>query len=559
MKNITQSSSFKTILIRTNAGEYTGIGHLVRCLQLAKELKKHNIRVIFVLDSIEPNILEFLSCIEYKELYDSPQSELNQVVDAQKFITLCDKYQPVYAIVDDYRLSKEWEVLVSHHIDKLAVIDDILREHQCDLIVDMKYRGSNTKQSYDTLVPTGTIKLLGPHYTLLAEQYRQMPLEERVDIQKDQTDSFNIMISIGGGGDFSQCQKIIASLLEHQSEFKKPIKIIPVLGPLSANSDAFINRFKDHSNITPLIGETDLYPFLKKTHLYIGAAGGTLYQLLSLQIPALTFAIADNQQSEKEQLEHIGHYFHLESLSTNEIKQIPYFCKTVANNYSKFKKLIKQAKLHIDGYGVCRITEKLLTIAEPPIPDETVINKLLSNNKNINLSENYQLRPVTDQDINHYLTSRNLPSNCQNMIQADKIPFLNHYTWWFNAQRESYLLSNNNSPCLYIWHEVKRYQQQDFMIGGWFVCHEKMGFQEALLALNWQLSYCQENFPNIPWIAVIHRENKFVKLLNKYLGFEDIGLDHAYSSAINALFNDASFDDFYYVTFNENNAKNKIT
>jgi len=554
MKNTTQPSSFKTMLIRTNAGEYTGIGHLVRCLQLAKELKKHNVRVIFVLDSIEPNIHAFLSDIEYITLYDSPQNLLNQIIDAQKFIKLCEKFHPSYAIVDDYRLSKEWEVLISNYVDKLAVIDDILREHQCDLIIDMKFRGSSTNQSYDALVATDTIKLLGPHYILLSEKYRQASIEEQYCNQENQTDSFNIMISIGGGGDFSQCKKIILNLLEHQGEFEKPIKIMPVLGPLSINSEKFVNSLKRYHNIMPLIGKTDLFPFLKETHLYIGAAGGTLYQLLSLQIPALTFAIAENQHSEKKQLEHLGHYFHLDSLSTNTIEQIPAFCKTVASNYPKFTALIKQARLNIDGYGACRIAEQLLSMPASSVLNETEPNERLNNN--INLSEHYQLREVTDQDINNYLTSRNLPSNCQNMIQADKIPFLNHYTWWFKTQRESYLLSKNDSPCLYIWHEVKRYKQQNFMIGGWFVCHENVGFQEALLALNWQLSYCQQNFPNIPWVAVIHRENKFVKLLNKYLGFEDIGLDHAYSSAISALFNEASFDDFYYVTFN---TKDKIT
>jgi len=560
-----------TVLIRTNAGQFTGIGHLVRCLQLAKKLHQKKVQVIFVLDYIETKINAFLIEAEVRTfaLYSKPQAKINQIEDANRVKTLIKTHKPNIIIVDDYRLAKVWETIVYDKRHTLVVIDDILRSHQCDVLIDMKWRGELTKHSYDQLVPEDTHKLLGPDYVLLADHYETVTTGVN-----EPTDSFNIMVGLGGGGDFSQCQQIIDSLLQKQYLLSKSIKITAVLGPLAINRQVFINHYQNCDNVEILEGKTDLFTYLKNTQLYIGAAGGILYQLLALQIPALTFAVADNQKSEKKQLEEIGHFFHLENFSTSDIAQVPAFVEAVINNFPRFKTLISQAKQPIDGKGTSRITQLLLSclplansyLKGKKLVHEGLLPKCLSQEKRvqkkdcnevnsktfepITLAENYQLGAVGDQHINHYLISRNLPSNCKNMIQAEKIPLLSHYSWWFNAQRESYLLTNKHSPCLYIWHEQRSYQEQRFLIGGWFICQEHISFQEALLALNWQLSYCQKAFPNIPWIAVIHRENKFVKLLNKYLGFEDIGADHAYKPAIKALFNGASFDDFDYVTFN---------
>lgn len=584
------TATSSTILIRTNAGSYTGIGHLVRCLQLAEQLLARNAEVIFVLDFIEPKIEAFLANSKVESLYNEIQSEISSEQDASLFIQLLNKYQATHVIVDDYRLAKDWETLVkakSKHDIVLLAIDDILREHKCDLLIDMKWRGNNTDNAYDQLVPKKAVKLLGPAYVLLNEQY-QMKLpnntrpinkqDKAFAINQHETSCFTVMFGLGGGGDISQCQQLINNVLANSNLLNFNIKILVILGPLAINSDSFIETYNDIENVKLIIGETNLFPYLQQTHLYIGAAGGILYQLLALNIPALTFAIAENQDSERQQLEQLGHYFHLDKISDISPDILIQFINSIANSYPRILHLLQNADVKIDGMGTNRVAQALLTYDKAAANNlelmAPAINHDLLSKQNIeiqqdtfspemvsdfiSLPENYQLRPVNDSDINHYLTSRNLPSNCQNMIKAEPIPLLSHYSWWFNAKRESYLLSHNGKPILYIWHEIKNVQNKNYLIGGWFVCERELGFQEALLALNWQLALCNEYYPDTPWLAVIHRENKFVRLLNKYLGFTDVGTEHAYHLAIKTLFKDADSQDFYYVTYiNEQDNKSK--
>ena len=46
-----------------------------------------------------------------------------------------------------------------------------------------------------------------------------------------------------------------------------------------------------------------------------------------------------------------------------------------------------------------------------------------------------------------------------------------------------------------------------------------MPFNLAMLTLQWQLEFCKASHPNAIWLAVIHKDNKFVNLLNRYMGF----------------------------------------
>ncbi|MFW5751079.1 MAG: hypothetical protein ACOCZK_05470, partial [Planctomycetota bacterium] len=84
--------------------------------------------------------------------------------------------------------------------------------------------------------------------------------------------------------------------------------------------------------------------------------------------------------------------------------------------------------------------------------------------------------------------------------------------------------------------------------GGWFVCSERTGYQEALLALQWQLATCRAEHPGLRWIAVIHRDNRYVQKLNTYLGFDtlDDPADPAHR-AIRGFFADPDPQEYVYV------------
>lgn len=530
----------RTIIFRTNAGQKTGLGHVVRCAHLARKLIANGARCLFAVDYIEDGIAAFLGDLDIRTLYEGVQTQLDPHVDGQLFLDLAKAENADWVIVDDYRIGEEWEGPLRDHGYKVCVIDDLLRRHQCDLLIDSRWRGEETQSLYDSLVPSAARKLLGTNYVLLSESFRSKPP------QKSPDKPFTIMLGLGGSGTLDQCERIIDSLLAHANDFGQELHLTPILGPLSQNTKSFLQRYQSCKNVTPIVGETELYPHLCQADFYIGAAGGILYQLLALKVPALTFPLSENQHTHLRQLEDIGHFFHIENWSESDIEKLPGFVKTVMQNYERIKKLHATPKVPLDGLGTCRVSHILLGSDQcEPRPEAISVPPC---EKGEELSPGYCIRPVTDRDMNHFLISRNLDANCQNMIRPNKISFMDHYSWWFKTKRTSFLLTKDGAPCLYIWHEVQRRNEQDYLIGGWFVCDESTGFQDVMLTLNWQLEYCDKHVPGTPWIAVIHRQNKYVKLMNDYYGFQDVDPASPYGAAISDIFDGAHTNEFYFVS-----------
>ncbi|MCL1066586.1 UDP-2,4-diacetamido-2,4,6-trideoxy-beta-L-altropyranose hydrolase [Shewanella olleyana] len=528
----------KKIVFRVNAGKGVGVGHLVRCCSLATELIKLGHHCDFLLGSFDVAVTPFLVGFKHHFLYaegDINQEEPDWQMDAKFTKDFLHGKQVDWLIIDDYNLGHEWESQFVEMPLCLMAIDDLCRLHCCDALLDVRWRGQTTNESYQKLIPKGTDTLLGPQYALLNQQYKQsgsliLGLKP-----------FTVLVGIGGAGDSHTAIEIIDALIALTQIPQLIIK--PILGPLTENKQLLLDKYKTLENVKPIEDCFDLYPHLSNCHLYIGAAGGILYQLKALNKPAITFSLASNQQTAHADLEGIGHYFHCED--DFNVDQVAKLVTCFAEHYSRIIKM-KPKAVQVDGLGASRVAQFLVREQVPNL-QATFYDGNTQCSEFESLSEHYRIRKVTDGDINHYLDSRNLSTNSQNMIQTKPIARLGHYTWWFNSQRESFLLEKHHQPSLYIWHQVQQYQKRQFLIGGWFVCNGESSFQDALIALNWQLEHCDLQWPNLPWVAVIHRENRYVKLMNDYLGFKEITLEHKYYDAIGSIFADASHDDFYYV------------
>ena len=62
-----------------------------------------------------------------------------------------------------------------------------------------------------------------------------------------------------------------------------------------------------------------------------------------------------------------------------------------------------------------------------------------------------------------------------------------------------------------------------------------------------RIAWLAREFPDATWIAIIKKTNKYVNLLNRYMGFTAIAPDDEAFSAAAKYFNNASAEDFNYV------------
>ena len=529
------------VLFRTNAGRLTGIGHLVRCLVLARHIEGKGGSCLFILDSLEPEIEPFLGDMAYATLYEASSRKLDARKDAQAFLEIAYQQDASWVVLDDYRLGDDWEATVREAGYRLAVIDDVPRKHDCDLILDVRWRGAETQTAYDHLVAADTMKLLGPEYALLGPGYAEI-----TKVAGKGAKPFRIMLGVGGAGDASVMADIIGALQTSPELAHCDLDFQIVLGPLADDKDKLESRFSSMERVEVIVGKTDLSSYIAGVHLYIGAAGGIIYQLMAVDVPAITFSLAENQDNPRQDMVDLGHLFHLGALEHIQTSDFSAMVRLVVDNYERVEAQCRDAKIRIDGRGVERVYKGLFDGQAEPMEIPSV-ESFPPNVERWQLTPQYQIRSTTDVDLYDYLASRNLDANRKNMISTEEIPYVHHCVWWFGTKRESFLLSLDGTSRLYIWHELKSFEDQALLIGGWFVCQDDVGFQDAFAALDWQLKYCDEKFPQAAWVAVINRHNKYVSLMNRYFGFEEISPDHALWPAVETMFPDTDPNEFHYV------------
>ena len=145
------------IFVRADSGTDIGTGHIMRCLALAKQLRKMSFCVEFISKKLDGNVIELVKKngfkIHYLDKKITTKKSLN--IDSEQTINKIIKNSkiPPFLIVDHYNLDIKWEKKLRVYVKKIIVIDDLAnRKHDCDLLIDQNFY-NNLKNRYNKLIP----------------------------------------------------------------------------------------------------------------------------------------------------------------------------------------------------------------------------------------------------------------------------------------------------------------------------------------------------------------------------------------------------------------------
>lgn len=273
------------VVIRTDASIKIGSGHVMRCLTLARQLKRHNINVTFICRDVEGNYIDFLKQEGIEVVTLSNSKDLKS--DAFETIHNVKRIGVVHLlIVDHYGIDEKWEVMLRPYVDKIMVIDDLAnRKHDCDLLLDQNYY-ENLNDRYSNLVPSNCSLLLGPKYVLLRDEFLKRNLRERTGKIK------NILIFFGGTDPTDETTKAIKAL-EHLDEDFYIVDVI--VGATNPNGDPIKKLCDSLPNFNYYCQVHNMADFMKRADLMIGAGGAITWERCLLQLPSITVTIAENQ------------------------------------------------------------------------------------------------------------------------------------------------------------------------------------------------------------------------------------------------------------------------
>ena len=343
------------IAFRVDAYEAIGLGHIMRCLNLAQSLRKQKINIFFI-SSIDSNKIikkikqADIELLRINKNYSNKNNEKtwlkkNQLEDAKETIDLIKSKNIFWLIVDSYKLNFIWEKEASKYVKKIFVIDDLFQsKHYCDLILNQNF--VEKKNLDKILCKKGTKILIGPKYALINQNIKKIKLTNNLK---------NIIIFFGG----KLQVKIIREILNFLVKKKKfSLKILVMKN--SSKLESIKKKYKKFKNIKFLILPKNYENLLYNSQFFIGAGGSSIFERLFAGLPNYIFCVSKNQKNNCDFLKEKNLAF-MKSIDTQiNLKYFKNNISKILNDKDKLLKMSRRGISCVDGQGSKRIS-KILT------------------------------------------------------------------------------------------------------------------------------------------------------------------------------------------------------
>jgi UDP-2,4-diacetamido-2,4,6-trideoxy-beta-L-altropyranose hydrolase len=163
--------------IRADGGKNIGMGHIMRCLSLARAFQRNGHKVYFFSKSdggIEKITSENFEVIQLPSVEQETEglfydNSANLIDEAKEVITLYYKYQIDILLIDTYNISEEYFLTLKRHVGKLVYIDDVNKfSYPVDIVINGNITGEYMGyEKYDE----NQVLLLGPQYNMIRDEF----------------------------------------------------------------------------------------------------------------------------------------------------------------------------------------------------------------------------------------------------------------------------------------------------------------------------------------------------------------------------------------------------
>lgn len=357
----------KKIWIKANANETIALGHMRRCMTIAKELTDLGATVFFILSDEES--CDILTSLSQKDGVSYEARVLNTIFsnpmeDFKVLENMLVSENPDFFLMDSYYLEKEFfdklnKIIKKHSLStKTGYIDDLYKfDYPVDMIIN-----------YDLEIPDGFYsagkQLLGVKYSPLRSQFSKCDYEVREHARK-------AFLSSGGTDPCHVIGKILEEIYSENSPCRKVLAHND-FGCLVIVGDLFDEDYKkrlrefaaENPSVTLYEGVSDMADIMKQADLAISAGGTTLYELCAIGVPTVVFSMADNQMEFVKAFDKAGAVRYAGDARTDHrlVQKIATWGTASVDNKGFRKRMSDKARNLIDGKGAERIAREILEL-----------------------------------------------------------------------------------------------------------------------------------------------------------------------------------------------------
>jgi len=336
------------ILIRCDGSSRVGMGHIVRCLALADELReRYYCEVAFAVqeDEIGINLINkhnyrVFTPIENNLKFDYYSWIIEVIEEFQPHVFILDVRDelPIKAILE----MKERKI-------KIVTIDDPSDRRR---FTDLAF--------YPPIYQVGKLDWTGYDGKLFVG-WDWILLRPEFSIQKTikKTDKMNPIILVAMGG--SDPQGMTLNVIRAIEKCEREIFVKIILGPAFSHYDVLLDLLKDtRQNYEILINVENMADIMRGVDVAVVSFGVTAYELAALDIPSVYLCISPDHSESAQSLADQGYGVNLGEYPKITKIEICKAINTVLKYFDSGRNRKEEPKKSIDGRGYKRISQKII-------------------------------------------------------------------------------------------------------------------------------------------------------------------------------------------------------
>lgn len=341
------------IIFRADASLILGHGHVMRCLALADAFKVLGENSLFIFskggDTLAQEVInrghQYLTFANDFDL----ALDMGVIMDAKATLNIIPKERKLL-VVDHYDLQTSWEQTIKNSQIPLLVIDDLLRDHLGDFLLDQNLVTSHKNGLYKT--PETTTCFYGPMYSLLSSSFQE--LRSQVNIRKKFK---KLLIFFGGSDQGNESEKALLGALSSDKNFHIDV----VIGKSNPHYTR-LSKICRKQNVTLHVQTPHMAKLMLMADLAIGAGGSASWERCCMGLPSIVSIQADNQAPIAKILDQLGAAYNLgmaTSLTSADYKEA-----LLSITPQTLSKMSNAALSITDGKGAIRVASCILTALE---------------------------------------------------------------------------------------------------------------------------------------------------------------------------------------------------
>lgn len=338
----------KKIFIRADANKDIGMGHVMRCLTLAKYLRKRGTDILFLsADTCAAELIEGVGfhffCLE------TVYCNMN-VAEAVQIKAMMEEQEVFCIIVDSYFVTEEYLGILKSAA-KTVCFNSTQKLLTADIIIN--YNINCEIELYQKMYPDSSVKLLlGSRYVPLREEFYNISYMVRNEVKK-------VLLMTGG----SDPNNFMGGFLKkaRAAQTYTGIEFTCVCGNYNMHYSKLLHYESEMKNVKIIKGAEKISQLMQESDIVFSAGGTTMYELCAVGVPTILFSFADNQVSESSYMERQGIMAYAGDYAAKG------FWERI---FEKFDKLVKDGKMRqemskkmknsVDGRGAGRISDMIL-------------------------------------------------------------------------------------------------------------------------------------------------------------------------------------------------------